>query len=295
MQPEEVMMQAYAKPKKEGNKFGLVIAMGIMLFIAAIAGVIFGVYEMMARNSEVEAAKAECAKSIEEAKGTGCTGTKEVPTISKTVAETLIDPYVMPLTFLQNIFNYDFDESMKATIAYKNLGVEDYKSIKDGKYQISYSVLNSEYKKLFGGTNTLGRTNFRVSNLEEIKYFDGEGSADYFEITVGGKGGAGLAMFDIVKSAEYDEDGNVVIVVYHDVVGFCGDKKEEKDEEEEAESEEKEDYCVDASGNSAIIRSEDEYNMKDLIKDYEKDIPQFKMKFIKHDYHLVLTSIAKMM
>lgn len=292
MQPEEVMMQAYAKPKKEGNRFGLVIAMGIMLFLAAIAGIIFGVYEMMMRNSEVEEAKAECAKQIEEAKGTGCMDTKEVATITNEVAQNLIDPYLTPLTYLKNIFNYDFDENMKALIAYKNLGIEDAMGSKNDKTRVSYDSLNGEYKKLFAGTNSLGRTDFRVSNLENIKYYDGEGgAADYFEVDVGGSGGAGLAMFDILKSAGYDEDGNVTIEIYHDVVSLCDAKKAApKDDEEE---EEKADYCVDATGNSVITRSIDDYNLKDLINKYEKDIPKFKLKFVKQSNRLVLSDISK--
>lgn len=291
MQPEEVMMQAYAKPKKEGNKFGLVIAMGIMLFVAALAGIVFGVYEMMMRNSEVEEAKAECAKQIEEAKGTGCgSGTKEVPTITNEVAQTMIEPYTVPFVFLANIFNYDFTEDVKIEIAYLNLRyagavISSVDSV-SGSVKVLYDALNTKYKELFGGQTGMPRGDYTISHGDSFSYKE-ENGQNYYVVNPYQGGGAGSGMFDIVKSAEYDEDGNVIITVYHDVVSVCGTKTEVS-EDEEAE------YCLDLNKNSAMIHSVDEYNMKELIEKFEKDIPKYKMKFVKHNGKYVLNDVSKL-
>ena len=306
MQPEEVMMQAYAKPKKEGNKFGLVIAMGIMLFIAAIAGVIFGVYEMMAKNSEVEAVKAECEKSIEEAKGTGCGEAVVDSSISKTLVRSLIDPYVIPLSYYSNIFNYDFDENVKAVIAYKNIDSEVVgQTARGGSPQISYSDLNNKYKEMFSGTNSLSRSDFTV-NKYVIKYNEEGSPAQQFVVTNNNGSGTGLSMIDVVKSAKYDDDGNVIIDMYHDVVSTCATKAKqtvvqiepigdepEEEEEEEKDGREAADYCVETDANDTIVRSVSEYNMKILIEKFEKDIPQFRMKFVEQNGHYVLSSVSK--
>ena len=308
MQPEEVMMQAYAKPKKEGNKFGLVITMGIMLFVAAIAGVIFGVYEMMARDAEKQSAESECAKAIEEAKGTGCGEAVVDSSISKTLIRSLIDPYVIPLSYYSNIFNYDFDENVKAVIAYKNIDSEVVgQTNRGGNPQISYSDLNNKYKEMFSGTNSLSRSDF-VVNKYTIKYNEEGSPAQQFVVSNTNGSGTGLSMIDVVKSAKYDDDGNVIIDMYHDVVSTCAtkvkqaDKKiepigkeeeEEEEEEEEKEGREAADYCVETEANDTIVRSVSEYNMKVLIEKFEKDIPQYRMKFVEQNGHYVLSSVSK--
>ncbi|MBQ6487277.1 hypothetical protein IJI89_02520 [Candidatus Saccharibacteria bacterium] len=286
MQPEEIMMRGYSGPKKEGNKFGLVIAMGIMLFIAAIAGVIFGVYEMMARNSEVEEAKAECAKAVEEAKGTGCTETKEVKTISKEVARSIIKPYIGTFNYLNTVFEYGLTDEAKIEIAYQNVRPTSITTTEAQgviSYKVAYSGLDEAYKRLFKLSTSVPKQNYAVSHGDTFEYT--ESSNEYIVKPFNG-GGAGSGMFTVVKKADYTDDG-LVVEVYHDVLPTCeaaADSKEEEDKEEQ--------YCIEVSG-SGIAESMDEYNVKVLIEKFTDEVPVYKMKFSYFDGHLVLDNISK--
>ena len=278
MQPEEVMMQQTIKPKKEGNKFGLVIAMGIMLFVAAIAGIVFGVYEMLMRNSEVEQAKAECqaAKSEDDGKKeSDCKSeTKEVKTITNEVAQTLIDPYIMTFNYLNSVFEFGLTEDLKVGIAFRNIDPEIIRDFDKSaiSFTIPYSDINGMYKKLFKTSSDLEKKSFSISHSMTFDY-----SEDKFDINIPGSGGVGKAMFTVVKNAEYTS-GGVVVNVYHDVVPICSATEDN--------------YCVDVA-NSAISKSDDDYNIKSLIEKYASSIPVYQMKFVTSGSHLVLDSINK--
>ena len=285
MQPEEIMMRGYSGPKKEGNKFGLVIAMGVLLFIAAIAGVVFGVYEMMARNSEVEEAKAECAKAVEAAKGTGCTDTKEVKTISKEVARSLIKPYIGTFNYLNSVFEFGLTDEAKVEIAYQNVRPSNITTSESNgviTYTVSYSGLNEAYKRLFKLSTSMPKQNYSVSHGDNFEYIE---SGNQFKVTPFNGGGAGSGMFTVVKSADYTDDG-LVVEVYHDVLPTCEAAAEDMDEEKE------EKYCIEVSG-SGIAESMDEYNVKTLIEKFTDDVPVYKMNFAFFDGHLVLSSVSK--
>ena len=286
MQPEEIMMRGYSGPKKEGNKFGLVIAMGIMLFVAAIAGVVFGVYEMMARNSEVEAIKAERDQAVEEAKGTGCVDTKEVKTITNEVAQTIIKPYIGTFNYLNTVFEYGLTDEAKIEIAYQNVRPTNIRTIESSTntdaYEVSYSGLDSAYKELFKVSTNIPKQNFSVSHGDTFEYKEENNS---FLVKPFNGGGAGSSMFTIIKSADYTDEG-LTIAVYHDVLPSCeamnGDKEEELEEEK---------YCMDGPASGDIVYTMDKYNVKTLIEKFTKDIPVYAMKFSYFDNHLVLDSI----
>ena len=282
MQPEEMMMQQQSfKPKKERNHFGLVIAMGIMLFVAAIAGVIFGVYEMMMRNSEVEQAKSECQAQIAELEGKkeSCTdsGTKTetAKVMTNETAHTLIHPYIRVFNYLSGVFESGLTEDAKVEIVFRNL---DYSRIvkSDNNLKVGYPDLNSEYKRLFGSSKDLEKKNYSVGHSDSFAFDE---SSNSFNVSEYAGGGTGLGMFTVVKTAKYTSDG-AIIEVYHDVVELCY---------VDSTSDE---YCIDKA-NGAIIESIDEFNTKTLIEKHEKDIPVYQMTFLNDNGRLVLGSINK--
>ena len=284
MQPEEIMMRGYSGPKKEGNKFGLVIAMGIMLFIAAIAGVVFGVYELMMRNSDNEQAASKCEAAIEEAKGTGCVATKEVKTITTETAQTIIKPYIKAFNYLNNVFEYGLSDDTKFMIAYQNADpsrVLSKETSAGANLIVPYDVIDASYKKLFKLSTSVAKRDYSISHSSSFTYSETSGS---FEVTPFNGGGAGSGMFTVVKNAEYTDDG-LTITVYHDVLPSCG-AMEKSDEEE---SEEK--YCLDGPDSGDIVETIEKYNVKTLIEKFSSDVPVYQMKFSYFEGHLVLDSI----
>lgn len=298
VESEAVVSDAPVTPKepmfKDDRKkmSGGVIACIVILAVLAIGGIGFGVWAMLSQNDKIallETDLANCAASNNDSTenvevtcpdGTSTEIVKNV--ITNDLAQSLIKPYIGSFNYLNNIFDYGLNDDTKVLIAYANVDssyVYDYdRDANDGsrlnRKRVGYWALNNEYMWLFGGDSSLAEKNYETGKTASFTY-DNNG----FIVYPFAGGGAGLAMFDIVKDAVYDDD-YININVYHDKTSICDINYNDG-------------YCVSVDGNGAVIDSIDQYNMRELINSFADRIPVYTMTFVKDDGHYVLNNIQK--
>ena len=271
-----------AKEKKSGK--GMLIGM-ILLGLVAVCGVGFGVWAMMdgwsqkdTLSAQVDSLKAQNSEFLEQlSEVTTDDGgtiididTDDNNDIDIALAQNLIAPYIDSFNYLSNIFDYDFTEDVKAEITYQNLRPTNITT--DSVY---YGTFNTEYKELFGGD--LAKRDYGIGHSDSFTFNDDNG-IERFKITSYAGGGAGLGMFSVVKNAYYN-NSNLVVNVYHDVIGICGAADD--------------DYCIESNGSGIVVNSIEQSNVKELISNFENKIPVYQMDFSKSGGHYILNSVKK--
>lgn len=276
------MDQEVASPKvvekNEHGARGMLVGL-ICAIVVAVIGIAFGVYGMVTRDNGGDVDGSQNVDDVTTEK-----------TVDAVVAQTIINPYVKPFNYLHNILDYDFSDNAKVVVAFQNMPAYDLESMEEtdiiGRYFVtSYEGLNDEFQYLFGNETSLMRADYYAGHTFSISYktfengFAGfENGFSGFEIDPFNGGGAGMGMFTIAKDAIRDGD-SLNITVYHDTIPVC-------------EADENEGYCMDAVG-SGVAYSEDDYNMRDIIENFEEKIPTYTMVFAENAGHLVLKDIKK--
>lgn len=274
---------------------GLIVCM-VLLVLIAIGGVGFGVWQMMqgqnkdAQIADLKTQVANCANAGDDSTenvtvacpdGTSTEIVKNV--ITNDLAQTLINPYLESFGYLNNLLDYSFDDDAKIIVAFQNINPYETHS-HDGEngfelYKVYYNSLNDKYKEMFGSSKSLEKKDYDAGHSISFSYSDDNG--EYYDVLPFYGGGAGEAMFSVVKSANYD-DGSIIVQVYHDLVSIC------------FEEDTNDGYCIDAGGlQNAVVNSVDQYNMSDLISEFADDIPIYTMTFVKDDGHYVLSNVQK--
>ena len=275
---ENIMAQDNSSSKKKKNgKTGIILGF-ILLFLLAVGGVGFGIWAMMDGNAREK----ELSKQIDELKQYSDNNNSKSETadgpiveeklyIDNGLAQNIIKPYLGTFMTLNNVFDYDYNEDAKAYIAYMNVG-KAYADV------VSYDVLNSSYKDLFGNDNDLERRDYSGGCEGSLKYSDNK-----FLVEGGACGGTMMAMFSVVKNAYYNED-QLIIDVYHDTVGIKAACEEDGGDAS---------YCVDADKSLVVIESIEDYNMRELIELNKDKVPVYRMTFVPDNGHYVLDLIEK--
>ena len=275
--------------KKSAQK-GMIIGMSV-LSVAAIAGIAFGVYGMVSQNqkiSSLETDLANCAASSNTSTenitvtcpdGTSTKIVKNV--ITNEVAQNLVNPYLINLTGIGNMLDYDFNEDIKVLVASKNMNINsiiDVTPIENAQqtfdYLIPYDQLNDKYQEMFGNSKELEKRSYSFGHTDTLSYNE---QSSLFEVEPFMGGGAGRGMFSVVKDAHYNGD-NLEINIYHDSVSICDGTDDN--------------YCLEIGGGIASTSIED-INIKDLINNFSDRIPVYKMTFTKNAGHYVLSDIQK--
>ena len=296
---EAVVSDAPVTPKEpvfKGDRkkmSGGVIACIIVLAVLAIGGIAFGVWAMLSQNDKIASLETDLANcvasnnsSTENAEVTCPDGTsteivKNV--INNDLAQSLIKPYIGMIGYYGNVFSIGLNNDTKFYIAYSNLNNNDLFVLANGTTKaFNYYAINNKYKYLFGSDESVEHREYKIENTtfryDSNEYNDNQ---SVFLIDISGIGGIGRAMFDVVKSAKYEDGGNVAVEVYHDSISVCSFNYNDG-------------YCIDAGDyQAAVIDSIDQYNMRDLIEKFADRIPVYTMTFVKDDGHYVLNNIQK--
>lgn len=257
----------------------------VVLSMIAIAGVLFGVYGMSSQQEKIseltvraEDAEGKVAKLIETEKVTieQPDGTiAEVANSNKIpneLARNLIEPYLGTFVYLDDVFDYEFNENTKFFLAYLNTD----RNADVGNEAVMYNAINNEYKYLFGDEKDLDKTNYEAG-YRVFTYVNDSG-LERFNVVLSGGGGTGATLFSVIKEANYDND-SIEVQVYHGHTFSC-------------EILENDGYCLDVSS-----RDVESYytamtpEIEKLVDDERTET--FKMTFVKNNGHYVLNAIEK--
>ena len=279
----DVVFQGKSK-KSHGMLYGM-----ILLAILAVGGIGFGVWAMMDGNSKVEkkdkqitelqSQLTEKSETVVEDDTTVADGSS-VKNVSNELAQNLISPYIGSFTYLNDIFDHDFNENTKFYVAFQNTSLNWFSGF--GKSGIGadtaflrYDDINDRYKYLFGEDKDLDKVNYQEGYNTFTYEKDGFGGEGFTVERVGG-GGTMSALFSIIKEAYYDED-SLVVDVYHDKINVC--VVEGADEN----------YCVKEMGYRTILDEE----MKQIIDNNTDKVSVYSMVFKNSGDHYYLSSINK--
>ena len=277
------------KPKK--NK-GMILGMVLLGFLA-VGGIGFGVWAMMdgnaqkeQLNSQISVLKEQNDKLAVQQLSPSENNSEVVDTnkISNSFARNLIDPYLGEFTYINDIFDHDFNENTKFFIAYKSLSDTDVSELGvsgDVSAYIPYYVINRRYKYLFGNDKDLPKEQFEDGYINFVYANQEVGVADRFNMKRSGGGGTGSTLFSVIKDAYY-ENGKIVVEVYHDRVVICGINDSS--------------YCLDVDDDKpryAGYYTVSNPQIEQLILNNEDRVPVYKMIFSEGDSHYVLDSIEK--
>lgn len=276
------------EPMEKKSNTGLILAIVICAVLAA-GGIGYGAWATVSGNSQNDSLRKQVndlkqqvndlagEEVYNETDATIVDNNEAVVIAEKTIdnnlAQSLINSYLKTFNYLSNMLDYEFNEDVKAEVAFKN--VEPGYSLTESR--VGYYDLNKQYEELFGGT--LEKRDYTAGHSDMLKYVGNAGDGS-FEVSFYEGGGAGNALFSVVKNAKYDGQ-NAVVEVYHDKITVC-------------EVDANDGYCIDAKGKmSTVIDSIEEYNMKELIEKFSDRIPVYKMTFTKNNGHYVLSAVEK--
>ena len=270
-----------AGEKKEKMSKKQVIGL-VVLSLIAVGGVLFGIYGMNAQNEQIAQLKGQVSSVNKELTklDAGVDESDEVviedeveiidDVISNELAQNLISPYLGTFTYLNDIFDHEFNETTKFYVAFNNL-----KDVYRRGDSITYDDINKEYKYLFGDSKDLDKVNYREGYSVFI-YKDKDWGGGEFVINRLGGGGTMAGLFSVVKDAYYD-DNDIVVEVYHDSIGVCGVSDED-------------DYCF---NDNSVYRTIIDDEMSQIIENNSNRIPVYKMIFMSNGDHYYLNSIDK--
>lgn len=252
----------------------------VILSLIAIGGVLFGIYGMNSQNDQIvklneratEAEKKAAQLGTEEIAITEPNGSViEVADsrITNKLAQNLINPYLGTFTYLNDIFDHEFNENTKFYVAFNNL-----KDVFRRNDSIVYDDINEEYKYLFGDGKDLDKTNYQ-EGYSIFTYEPEDWGGGKFIIEQSGGGGIGTHVFSIVKDAHYDGD-NIEVEVYHGRATGCG-----MDGGDDT-------YCLDGNGG---YHTTSDAKIEQLIHDDRTEV--YKMVFVESGDHYALSSIVK--
>lgn len=257
----------------------------VVLSLIALGGVLFGVYGMNSQNdkiaelttraTEAENELAEWGLEVDEYDDDEVEISDEVEIIgegeiSNELAQNLIDPYLGTFTYLNDIFDHEFDETTKFYVAFNNL-----KDVYRRGDSIVYDNINREYKYLFGDSKDLDKIDYK-EGYNIFTYEDKDWGGGDFVVNRLGGGGTMAGLFSVIKDAYYDGD-NIVVEVYHDSIGVCGASDEEN-------------YCF---NDNSVYRTVIDDEMDQIIENNSDRIPVYKMIFMSNGNHYYLNSINK--
>lgn len=272
------------EPMEKKSNTGLILAI-VVCAVLAVGGIGYGAWATVSGNSQSDSLRKQVndlkqqvndlagEEVYNETDATIVDNNETVVIAEKTIdnnlAQSLINPFLKTFNYLSNMLDYEFNEDVKAEVAFKN--VEPGYSLTESR--VDYYDLNKQYEELFGGT--LEKRDYAAGHTDMLKYVDGS-----FEVSFHAGGGTGSALFSVVKNAKYDGQ-NVVVEVYHDRITVCGINANDG-------------YCIDAEGKmGAVVDSIEEYNVKELIEKFSDRIPVYKMTFTKNNGHYVLSAVEK--
>ena len=269
------------KPKKNhGMLYGM-----ILLAILAVGGIGFGVWAMLDGNtrsqkkdeqiSQLQSQLAEKSEVVVEDDTTVVESDKKV---SNELAQNLINPYLGTFTYLNDIFDHEFNENTKFYLAFKNLSENDIfqfgaQTTEAGQASVTYDTINSEYQYLFGNNNSLDKTNYE-EGYSKFTYENENWGGGKFVIQKFGGGGTGFNVFSVVKDAYYGDDNSIVIEVYHGKGTICG-----MDGGDDS-------YCFSELVGYSVTMTP---SVEKLLNDSRTEVR--KMIFVENDGHYVLQSV----
>ncbi len=243
------------KPKKNT---GMITGMIILALLAA-GGIGFGVWGLLnLQNNNEQKCVSDNTENISEEVDIDL---NEGNTVSKELAQNLIDPYLVSLRYGVNIFDQDFNETNKAEVAYRNLD-----SYAKGDW-VFYDSFNEKYQYLFGNDEELAKTNYQLA-YDILTY---NPDSNNFKVDVGGGGGTGIYIVNVMKNVSSAEN-NIIVDMYHDNVPVCSEDSSNSD------------YCM----------TNESYNdLESWIEEHQDKVPTYTMTFIINNGHYVLNNISK--
>lgn len=288
--PQPVITPTNTKSNKSKKTSAGMMAAVIILAIASISGIAFGIIELMESSQKdstiamLNNKVANCANqnnntnnSSNNTDNTTCpdsTTIETTTTIDNTTAQTIIGPYIDTFSTFTNLLDYDLNIDAKLTVALHNVGVEKAKTVEHTNglaITVDYYNLNSKYQYLFGTDQAIEKRNY-TTPFDGYEYIS---DTDSFKISLGGIGGTGGTQFSVAKNAYY-KDNSLIIEVYHGVAPWCGDDDQPD-----------KDQCVEA------YSFKDSKNVNDYIRLYADNIPVYIMTFSENGGHYVLRSVQK--
>ncbi|MBR3172467.1 hypothetical protein IKF21_00905 [Candidatus Saccharibacteria bacterium] len=252
----------------------------VVLSMIALGGVLFGIYGMNSQNDQIaqltvratdaegKVAQLETNKITIEQPDGNIVEVKD-NRISNELANNLIKPYLGTFTYLNDIFDHEFNENTKFYVAFNNL-----KDVDRRGESILYDEINKEYKYLFGDSKDLDKTNYE-EGYNIFTYNTESWGGGKFTVEQLGGGGIGVHVFSIVKDAYYDGD-SIIVEVYHGRASGCG-----MDGGDDT-------YCLDGNGG---YHTTSDTKIEQLFNDDRTEI--YKMSFTKNNDHYALDSINK--
>ena len=287
-------------PQKTKTNRGMLIAL-IITCIIAVAGCAFGVYGIIAANQKPSNNTTQSntnntngnssSNSNNGSSSQGNTGSNELcemqcettaiinEVIDNWTAQNIADPYLKSLVAYGNILDTGLNPDSKIQLAAKNVDPSDVtESSKKPSWYIDlpYYYLNQSYKYLFGSAENLEKRDYTPPKSGGYIY---QADTDSFRINHLGSGGTGGAVFSIVKSATYTNDG-IDIEIYHSSIPWCDAGVDLQDPN----------YCIRLESQKGEVTITDG-NMSEIIKNYTESIPVYHMIFSRDSGHYVLTSV----
>lgn len=269
------------KPKK--NR-GMIYGM-ILLAILAAGGIGFGVWAMLDGNTrsqkkdeQISQLQSQLGEKSEVVVDDDTTVVESDKKVSNELAQNLINPYLGTFTYLNDIFDHEFNENTKFYLAFKNLNDNDIfqfgaQTTEAGQASVTYDAINSEYQYLFGDNNSLDKTNYE-EGYNKFTYENENWGGGKFVIQKFGGGGTGLNVFSVVKDAYYGDDNSIVIEVYHGKGTMCG-----MDGGDDS-------YCFSELIGYSVTMTP---SIEKLLNDSRTEVR--KMIFVENDGHYVLQSV----
>lgn len=278
-----------SQDKLKKNK-AMIVGM-IILAILAVGGIGFGIFswaaaftnaskytEEVMTNAALRDQLAEMKRSAAEEATVIDVDTEE---ISDELAQNLINPYMGTFTYLNDIFDHEFNENTKFYIAFKNMSFDWFGDF--GKSAIGadtatvwYHDINDKYKYLFGEGKDLDRTNYQ-EGYNTFTYVVDNSGAEKFVVERLGGGGTMSALYSIIKDAYYSDE-YLVVEVYHDKINVCVIEGADPN------------YCVKDMGYHTLYDDE----MERIIDNNEERVPVYAMIFENAGDHYYLSAINKL-
>lgn len=257
---------------KEKKRKGIVVTV-VVLVLIAILGIGFGIWAFLSWNQDKDSLS-QRIKELEEKERIIIEDTEDsgLPIDNDpALLQSLIMPYSVTLGGSSNtVFEYDFDDNVKAAITYYNLSPRNTEDFVGGE-KVFFGDLNSEFKKLFGTDKSLEEKSYSLSHGVSLEYNAENGKYTVNRFLGGGTGGSVLM---IAKDATV-EDGKLVVNVYYDIIPWC-DGLVGADERKDKE------YC---------LKNNDGETLFDFVNRKKDSIPLSEMIFTKDGDHYVLESV----
>ncbi len=235
----------------------------------AIAGAVFSGYALMKMTGDKTSDKTNDTVVT--------TPTETADTISNEVAQNIIAPYIKSQTYLANIFDKDFNDDNKFAIAVQNLDPTNSGIYDDRLY---YTEVDRSAKQLFGNAYELPKKDYDMAGWH-FKFEDSEYGSSTFEGKLGGIGGMGYAMIDVVKDATINDD-NLIINVYHNVTTICAFNDEDP-------------LCIeqtDVTGGYYTLALQ-QADQAAYVEKYADQLPVYQMTFEQENGHYILKNVKK--